>query len=64
MLIVSFHNDSTGDEVTGNYDVSVHINFDQLWSGRIEGHDRRDGWQGLVRLLAKQTEEVGKNGRK
>lgn len=58
MLIVTFHNDGTGDKIEGNYDVMVYINRTVLWVGRIEGHNRLSKWQGLVRLLAEKTQEM------
>ena len=55
MLIITFHNDGTGDVIEGNYDVKVYVNREEIWSGRIEEHDRVSGWQGLVRTLAKRA---------
>jgi hypothetical protein len=59
MLIITFHNDGTGNKTVGNYDVKVYINREELWAGRIEGHERKNGWQGLVRRLA----EMAKKGK-
>jgi hypothetical protein len=47
MLIATFHNDNTGDEQIGNYDVEVFINYRKLYRGRIEGHERKD-WRDLI----------------
>jgi hypothetical protein len=60
MLIITFHNDSTGKDNVGNYNVEVLItttptSLARLWKGRVEGHDRSDGWQGLVTALARLT---------
>ena len=60
MLIVTFHNDSTGTVETGNYNVEVHVNQTLLWDGRIEGHKRKEGWQKLVQLLADMVEKEHK----
>ena len=57
MLIVTLHNDGTGTRDIGNYNVEVHINQTLLWDGRIEGHDRKEGWQKLVKLLADMVEK-------
>jgi len=57
MLIVTFHNDSTGDVLEGNYDVKVYVNRNEIWSGRVEGHDRLTGWEGLLKRLAGQVKE-------
>ena len=53
MLTIAFRNDKTGDEITGNYDVTVTVNGLVVDRARVEGHDRREGWQGLVGDLAK-----------
>ena len=47
MLIVSFHNDSTGDEQIGNYDIVAQINYKTIYAGRVEGHERKD-WRDLI----------------
>ena len=52
MLLVTFHNDGTGDQDTGNYEVTVSINTATISRERIKGHKRSDGWRELVRLLA------------
>jgi hypothetical protein len=64
MLIITFHNDSTGKDNVGNYNVEVRITTTptstaRLWKGRVEGHDRSDGWQGLVQRLAWLTKLEG-----
>ena len=57
MLIITFHNDSTGNTELAHYDVQVLITetptqLRPIWTGRIEGHHRGDGWkQLLVRLV-------------
>ena len=61
MLVVTFHNDSTGTEDLGNYDVKVSITVNSytlktLWVGRIEGHPRNEGWQGLIKRLSQESE--------
>ena len=54
MLFITFHNDGTGDEDTGNYDVVVSVNGLELARERIEGHRRADGWRELVRCLVEK----------
>ena len=48
MLIVKIHNDGTGTRAIGNYDVSVCVNQEEIWHGRVEGHRRELPWQQLV----------------
>jgi len=55
MLLVVFHNDGTGNEIDGNYDVDVYINKEKIWTGRIENHNRLTGWQGLVKCLSRKV---------
>lgn len=50
-LIIVFHNDGTGTETSANYNVGVFINKRQIAKDRIEGHNRADGWERLVRRL-------------
>ena len=61
MLIITLHNDGTGDTKTGNYNYEVFINTRRIAKGRVEGHDRSLGWEGLVSALenvAHDAEEV------
>lgn len=54
-LILVFHNDSTGGETDANYNVEVMIGDGTaertrtIAKGRVEGHDRGDGWEALTR---------------
>ena len=57
ILIILFRNDGTGDQKTGNYEVTVRVNQLELHRARIEGHKRADGWRALVRMLAEQGED-------
>ena len=62
-LILVFHNDGTGDSITGpfngigNYNVQVLVGdgtplgSNIIARGRVEGHARGDGWQKLVQLF-------------
>jgi len=56
MLTLKIHNDSTGDEITGNYNYSVFVNYEKIAEGRVENHNRLSGWEGLIRQLAKELE--------
>lgn len=53
MLWLRFVNDGTGTEKIVNYDWDVGINKTILFSGRVEGHPRCQGWVGLVRRAIK-----------
>ena len=59
MLIVTFHNDGTGEGGRGNYNAEVFINYDLLWKGRVEGHVRDEGWPALLAALAAQVTPRG-----
>ncbi len=54
-LILVFHNDSTGGQTDANYDVEVLVGDGtkersrRIASGRVEDHNRGDGWKALVR---------------
>ena len=54
MLLITFTNDTTGSEKVGNYDVAVYLNNTVIWRGRVEGHERGEGWQGLVEQLSRE----------
>lgn len=47
-LIVVFHNDSTGTEKIGNYDIDVYINQTKIHKSKFLGHKRHRGWRKLV----------------
>jgi len=53
-LILCFHNDGSGSDAAANYNVEVLIGDGTargsrtLIRGRVEGHDRADGWERLV----------------
>jgi len=52
VLTLKLVNDGTGDDIIGNYDVTVTVNTRVIWTGRVEGHDRRGGWPWLIWQLA------------
>ena len=57
MLTIKFRNDGTGDEETGNYDVSVLVNEHLIARERVEGHKRADGWRALLQKWLNDTHE-------
>ena len=61
MLIVLVHNDGTGTEKRANYDYEVRINNEVIERGHIQGHDRKDGWQALIREIADRHQTSSTN---
>lgn len=53
-LIVTFQNDGTGPDDAANYKVEVLVNSRVIHRTRIEGHNRADEWQELVRRLVER----------
>jgi hypothetical protein len=54
MLIVTFHNDGTGDQTTASYDIRVTVNeWKLLYTGKVENHTRGD-FRDLIIDLAEQ----------
>ena len=51
MLLVLVHNDGTGSEEKANYDYEVRINNEVIERGRVQGHNRKDGWRALIREI-------------
>jgi hypothetical protein len=54
MLSILFLNDSTGEELTGNYRWKVMINDTTIAKGELKNHNRVKGWKGLIRKFAKE----------
>ena len=52
MLTLRIINDGFGDNESASYEYFVFINGREITRGTIGGHDRNDGWQGLVRMIA------------
>lgn len=52
MLIITFLNDGTGDEIEGNYKWAVYINKTLIANGELKDHNRLTGWAGLVKDFA------------
>lgn len=53
MLWLRFVNDGTGTKKIANYDWDVGIDKTIIYSGRVDGHPRSQGWVGLVRRAIK-----------
>lgn len=60
MLIITIHNDGTGNVETGNYDYTVRVNNTILERGSVKGHKRRQGWQNLVSMVLKESTEINR----
>lgn len=59
MLIIKIHNDGSGNNDSANYDYTVFVNKKIIAEGRIERHNRNDGWKKLVaRLAEERTTEI------
>lgn len=65
-LFVIMHNDATGQQGVGNYNCWVLVGngsdagSHRIAEGRVEGHQRADGWKKLVQLfLDSQPDDVG-----
>jgi len=54
MLKVFFLNDETGTKIKGNYRWDVMINDTLVAKGELKGHNRTQGWQGLLRKFVKE----------
>lgn len=57
-LHIIVHNDLSGPDHAANYNYEVRINDDVISTGRITNHNRRDGWQTLLRKLAWMEEHA------
>jgi hypothetical protein len=57
MLILLIHNDGTGTGEIANYDYEVRINHDVIAHGHILDHNRKDGWQALIREIADRHQD-------
>jgi hypothetical protein len=53
MLTVYFHNDGSGTSEIGSYDISVKVNYDAIYHGRIENVPRGD-FRDLIIAFANQ----------
>ena len=59
MFIVYVHNDGLGSDVSASYDVEVRINRNPLWRGKVNGHNRKDGWPALLKTIGIIAEQSG-----
>jgi len=57
MLVVKIVNDRSGDEEIGNYRYEVLVNLTSIAKGIILKHNRKTGWQGLLRDLLRQNRD-------
>jgi hypothetical protein len=61
MLIVLIHNDSTGTDEKANYNVEVRANYQTIFTTRIEGHNRKNGWAALLARVVTAARGVTKS---
>jgi len=54
VLTIKIINDGTGTQESANYDYFVYVNGWKIASGHVNGHNRADGWQELLRMIAEQ----------
>lgn len=47
------------DDQPCDYDVTVQVNWQTLWSGVVVGHWRRDGWAALLHRIADTAQRLG-----
>jgi len=52
MLTIRIINDKTGTDDAANYNYYVAVNLTEIATGHVEGHDRKDGWAGLLKMIA------------
>lgn len=55
MLTIRLLNDGTGPHDAANYQVTVLVNLTIIWTGRVEGHNRADGWPALVSKMLRDN---------
>jgi len=54
MLSIQCINDRTGDDLSANYDYIIYVNMIEIARGRLEGHNRNDGWAALLKAIAER----------
>lgn len=63
MLIVEAVRIMTGKDRLADYRARVLVNETPIWTGKVLGHDRDNGWTELVRMIANQAEREERNER-
>ncbi len=58
MLIILIHNDGSGTSELANYDYQVLVNKNVIASGRVENHQRINGWEVLVERVLLEEEKM------
>jgi len=57
MLILTVHNDGTGTDRIGNYDVKAYINKRLLGSGRLENFKRYKGYKTCLKKAVESLKD-------
>ena len=55
MLRLAILNDGLGTDENASYEYRVYVNYELIDEGRVEGHNRKDGWRALVGMIAKES---------
>lgn len=55
MLSINIVNDSSGTEENSNYYFEVSVNYKVIYKGTIKGHNRKNNWIELLKLLIEQN---------
>ena len=55
MLRLVIINDGLGADENASYEYRVYVNYELIDEGRVEGHNRKDGWRALVGMIAEEA---------
>ena len=55
MLRLAIINDGLGTDENASYEYRVYVNYELIDTGRVEGHNRKDGWRALVGMIAEEA---------
>ena len=55
MLRLIILNDGLGTDENASYEYRVYVNYELIDTGRVEGHNRKDGWRALVGMIAEEA---------
>ncbi len=58
MLIVKIVNDGKGTNENANYIYTVFVNDQEIARGKVDGHNRNDGWKALLKLISENNYQL------
>jgi hypothetical protein len=58
VLSIHIHNNGTGTTELANYDFEVEVNGKVIADGQIQGHNRKEGWEKLVRMMLEESKKT------